>query len=198
MMKQKVLYFAVMLLMTLTAQAQNISVSDVSVATDDMATMEIMLEGGAAFTASGFSIILPTGITFMEKVADDEGRQHSTHQVRTLSGSGNTTKVAVYSLQNSSLSEKGSLMKFRVKTNGNIGTFKGEITGIEFASLTEGLVTKPNITFNFSIKDNTEGILGVYDNDPNKPERIFNLAGQRLYQPQRGVNIINGKRVICK
>lgn len=197
-MKRKVLYSVVMLLVTMAAQAQKISINDMSVTANDMATIDISLEDGSAFTASGFSIVLPTGISFMEKVSEEGERKHSSHQVRTYTNNDNVTKVAVYSLQNSSLPENGSLMKFRVKADGNIGTFKGEIRGIEFSSLTEGLISKPDITFNISVMNNTEGIIEVEANGSGQPQRIFNLAGQRLYKPQRGVNIINGRRVICK
>ena len=49
-----------------------------------------------------------------------------------------------------------------------------------------------------SFADDTDAILSV-DAEGNIVEGpIYNLAGQRLQKPQRGVNIINGKKVIVK
>ena len=33
---------------------------------------------------------------------------------------------------------------------------------------------------------------------PNKPNTIYSISGQRLNAPRQGINIINGKKVICK
>ena len=35
-------------------------------------------------------------------------------------------------------------------------------------------------------------------NEESKGEGIFNLAGQRLGKMQKGINIVNGKKVIVK
>ena len=34
--------------------------------------------------------------------------------------------------------------------------------------------------------------------DNQREPAIFNLSGQKLSQPQRGINIINGKKVVVK
>ena len=38
----------------------------------------------------------------------------------------------------------------------------------------------------------------VEDNRESQVEGIFNLNGQRLDAPQKGINIINGKKVVIK
>ena len=47
----------------------------------------------------------------------------------------------------------------------------------------------------------TEGATGVRTVEKvnaEEAEAIFNLAGQRLQKPQRGINIINGRKVVVK
>ena len=46
--------------------------------------------------------------------------------------------------------------------------------------------------------ENSEiGIKNVYDEQP-KFQGIYNLAGQRLEKMQKGINIVNGKKVLVK
>ena len=52
---------------------------------------------------------------------------------------------------------------------------------------------KEFLTFDFS--DNADGIQTLSDS-PLKGENIYNLAGQRLQKMQKGINIVNGKKVL--
>ena len=52
-------------------------------------------------------------------------------------------------------------------------------------------------TLNFVFNDET-GIREVRTISAEEAAEIFNLAGQRLQKPQRGVNIVNGKKVLVK
>ncbi|MBQ1799688.1 MAG: hypothetical protein II011_02940, partial [Prevotella sp.] len=49
-----------------------------------------------------------------------------------------------------------------------------------------------------TIGGNLSGIVEVRDNEQIKPSPIYNLAGQRIEQPQKGINIQNGKKYIKK
>ena len=50
--------------------------------------------------------------------------------------------------------------------------------------------------FNWSNVDT--GILHLWKEEKHTGTRIFNLAGQRLSKPQKGINIIDGKKVVVK
>lgn len=54
-----------------------------------------------------------------------------------------------------------------------------------------------NERFAIKIGNNTTGVLHIEDNKENKKE-IYNLNGQKLQAPQKGINIINNKKVIVK
>lgn len=49
----------------------------------------------------------------------------------------------------------------------------------------------------FEIEESTTGVVSIRDNH-DKGDNIFNINGQRLEVPQKGFNIINGKKVIVK
>jgi hypothetical protein len=44
--------------------------------------------------------------------------------------------------------------------------------------------------------DDATGIEETLSDSPSKDENIFNIAGQRLQKKQKGINIINGKKVL--
>ena len=54
-----------------------------------------------------------------------------------------------------------------------------------------------NERFAINIGNNTTGVLHIEDNKENKKD-IYNLNGQKLQAPQKGINIINNKKVIVK
>ena len=59
-------------------------------------------------------------------------------------------------------------------------------------------VAKPGVKgFVFAFADQADGIRTL-SNSPLKGENIFNLAGQRIQKMQKGINIVNGKKVVLK
>lgn len=54
-----------------------------------------------------------------------------------------------------------------------------------------------NERFAIKIGNNTTGVLHIEDNKENKKD-IYNLNGQKLQAPQKGINIINNKKAIVK
>ena len=50
----------------------------------------------------------------------------------------------------------------------------------------------------FFISDDAAAVQGIMTDRTVAPTRIFNLRGQRLSQPQKGINIVDGKKVVVK
>lgn len=80
-----------------------------------------------------------------------------------------------------------------VKVNGG-GTVKAGKALLPAKLITEGNSAKA-FTFVF---EGADGIKTVEHVSAEEAAEIFNLAGQRLQKAQRGVNIINGKKVLVK
>ena len=53
---------------------------------------------------------------------------------------------------------------------------------------------------NFNIIEDAEEILGISDigSDTIAADKIFSISGKRLSTPQKGINIINGKKIVIK
>jgi hypothetical protein len=54
-----------------------------------------------------------------------------------------------------------------------------------------------NAKIEFVVDENATGIVSVRD-VCNESENVFNLNGQRLSVPRKGLNIVNGKKVIVR
>lgn len=75
------------------------------------------------------------------------------------------------------------------KADGTIAGFKAYLPASAFNSGAKG------VTFRFADADGIDSI----ENGPLGPNNsIYNLAGQRLSKPAKGVNIVNGKKIIVK
>ena len=109
-------------------------------------------------------------------------------------------------------SAEGNLLKASdgtVKGNGTIyvlakpaGKEVGFYAVQEGTTVAEGKayleIAKPGVKgFVFAFADQADGIRTL-SNSPLKGENIFNLAGQRIQKMQKGINIVNGKKVVLK
>ena len=60
-------------------------------------------------------------------------------------------------------------------------------------------ITFDPVTTNIDVKAEKTGTVGINDvNVAEKTAVIFNMAGQRVAAPVKGINIINGRKVIIK
>lgn len=184
-----------MLVLGMTIQAQTISVDNISVASGESATIGIKLKDGNTCLAAGFTIALPEGIT----LTGDATVGSKNHIVRMNQTGENTTKVAVFSLQNKTFDLKEDVpLMVGVKAEGDKGTYQCKVTGIEFSSLSDWFVSKSDVSFDMSITEDSNGINTISVNQEGKSRKIYSLTGQRLNRLKRGVNIVDGKKVIGK
>lgn len=77
-------------------------------------------------------------------------------------------------------------------TGVNVGQYKGWIT------LTSIDVASSRSANFLSFEDETTGIAGVEMNDDAEQKVVYNLNGQRVANPTKGLYIVNGKKVIMK
>ena len=75
-------------------------------------------------------------------------------------------------------------------SNGNLNGFRA------YFKLKGGAATEAR-SFAMSFDDETDEIKSL-SNSPLKGESIYNLAGQRLQKMYRGINIVNGRKIVIK
>ena len=85
-----------------------------------------------------------------------------------------------------------------VKNTNTFGKVTADVTmatGLAYFSV-EGSNNAREITLDFGSEDTTG--IKIVDNGQKKKDNVFNLAGQLITQPSKGLYIVNGKKVIVK
>ena len=147
--------------------------------------LSLCLDGDADFTAFQFEVELPenTDITAMRV----NGQRKNGHQLLYNKVAANRYRVAVLSLSNSVFKgNEGELLSISID---GLPTDEISVDNILF-------VTKngTGITFNgLSLSGTVTGIANIDANEGNNT--IFDLQGRKLSKVQRGINIVNGRKV---
>lgn len=147
--------------------------------------LSLCLDGDADFTAFQFEVELPenTDITAMRV----NGQRKNDHQLLYNKVAANRYRVAVLSLSNSVFKgNEGELLNISID---GLPTDEISVDNILF-------VTKngTGITFNgLSLSGTVTGIANIDANEGNNT--IFDLQGRKLSKVQRGINIVNGRKV---
>ena len=145
---KKLLSVLVLLISGLSASAQSLSATNVTIESDGIANVDVSMIGVDGFVSSGFVITLPSGFT----ISNSEGVV-SDHELRVNMLKTNTLKAAVYSMNNSAFknSENG-MLSFQVNAEGvKEGVYQGVISHIEFASAEANLTKVSNVSFNIEV-----------------------------------------------
>ena len=150
--------------------------------------LSLYLNGDADFTAFQFDVELPENMNITDIKIN--GQRMNSHQLLYNKVGDNLYRVAALSLSNIIFNgSEGELLK--ISLDGH-ATEEISVSDIHF-------VTKDatDITFdNLSLSEIITGIDNVIINESNNI--IYNLQGRRLSNMQRGVNIVNGKKVVVK
>ena len=169
--------------------ANTTNVTDVfTVSASDESTVTLKSVKGSTFAAGTGVVIKGSGVVTVNSVAGDA--TPSSIGTNYLVGSGNSTAeitaatgIYIFNWDGSDTSSVG----FYKANNGTLGAHKAYLD-------IRGVSAHDFLGFDF---ENTTGIKAVNSNSAINGE-YFNLAGQRVAQPTKGLYIVNGKKVIIK
>lgn len=154
-------------------------------------SLSLVLEGNGRYTAFQLDVLLPDGLDIAKVMLNSQRKQK--HQLLYHKLSNGKYRVVALSTSNSEfLGTKGELLNITID-----GHFKDEIVveNIHFVTVKGGDITFKSVSLN---GDTSTGIINKeYDFD-SKEHHFYNLNGQRVAVPQRGINIIDGKKIIVK
>ena len=90
------------------------------------------------------------------------------------------------------------------KYNGKLGLYQAEGNNVKVAAkykcyltINSPVQSAPKALF-FDENDTVTDITNIFGGENNQRIEIYNLAGQRIHRLQKGVNIVNGKKVIVR
>ena len=170
-MKKNIIISLVILMLSTVVSAQTVVVGDVTVKTNEMASINIVLKGAIAYTAMGFSLELPEN--FMVATEMNNGIMNymvSTNSVfiddhtmiSKMKSNSNTMRVVVYSEKNKPFkSNDDTILTITLKTGGKRGTYQAKLKSLELANGFNNLATLPDVSFSIVV----DGMMGDVNGD---------------------------------
>jgi len=181
-----------------------ISPNPVVIGANDRVDLEFIFESDGEFKGFQMDVTMPEGI----KAELDEGEiicdkgdlfssvKRDDHTVSSSHLESGSDRFICVSMKDKIIpSGKGTVMYVSYESGAmSTGTYKGKISGIEFNTTDNKRVLLDDIEFDIMIVPTKVNGVGSV----KTVKKTFNLAGQQLKTPAKGVNIIDGKKVIVK
>ena len=175
------------------ALAPRKTANDVLTLFGDGSNLSLQMEGAGEYAAFQFDMWLPTEMDMMQVSLNDSRRQG--HQLLyNKVGDGHYRIVALSTSGNVFNGTSGELLSM---TLDDFATDDVRIDNIHFVTARGIDIPFEALGISHIINGITTGISSSQANQGNA-EDVYNLNGQRLTVPRKGLNIIGGKKVIIK
>ena len=201
MNKIKMFITTIAIAFTGNAMAQELSAEKVEIAANGEAELVVKLGGTRTdLTAAQFYLTLPTGIELVEENYEYKaavGADQAGYEVRIEDKS--DSHLVLITRKNSKVPalKLGDVVSITLKAGASVGEgLKAKISGIEFA--VTGTAVEGNADFEVEIAESTTtGINGITA-DQLKNGEVYNIQGQKVNAANKGVYVVNGKKVVVK
>lgn len=176
------------------ANAQTLSVETVEGKVGEQTTMTVSLADAASATALQFNLTLPENVTINESGCA-LGNAATNHTLSVSKMDNGNYLFVLYSMDFTALTD-GTLLTIPVNISNDATTGNGNLNTVRSAKSDAVSQQHQNASFAVNVTDNT-GVEGVKA-DIRKNAIIYNVRGQKLTSPQKGINIIDKRKVIVR
>jgi len=175
------------------ANAQTLSVASVEATAGEQKTLTVSLSDAASATALQFNLSLPANVTINESGCA-LGNASNNHTLSVSRMDNGNYLFVIFSMDITKLSN-GTLLTIpiifandAISGNGNLFTVR---------SSASDAVSHQHQNASFAVNVNTSDIKNIRTSGV-KNGIIYNVRGQKLASPQKGINIIDGQKVLVK
>lgn len=160
----------------------------ISLIANDKGEIMVNLNEDRQFTGMQFDLMLPEGVTLAEDDVECESRKHNCWSIQREDGS---YRILCSSLTNAMLKE-GTILS--LKTNDKVNG----VATISNVVLSDINSTRHKVASAQVSLDDATGIHSIDNEKCTIDNEVYNLAGQRVQKMQKGIYIVNGKKVMNK
>ena len=193
-MYRRILYIVIGLLAFIgNVNAQTVSVASIEATAGEQKTLTVSLSDAASATALQFNLSLPANVTINESGCA-LGSAANNHTLRVSRMDNGNYLFVIFSMDFTKLSN-GTLLTIPVIFANDAASGNGNLFTVR--SSASDAVSHQHQNASFAVNVNTSDIKNIKTNDVKKGI-IYNIRGQKLATPQRGVNIIDGQKVLVK
>ncbi len=182
----------------------SLSIDDFSIEPGEQKIVPVNLcNPGDSFTGCQFDLYLPAGLSIAEEdglpLVDIGCRSNARkHIVSTSPQPDGSLRVVCYSNSNSTFSdEDGEILTITLQADSDMESVTGNMY------LRHITLSRPDVTgvtaddYTVTVQVSTGMDLTTVDNRQDNIQ-VYNLHGQKMQQPRKGINIINGRKVVVK
>lgn len=175
------------------ANAQTLSVASVEATAGEQKTLTVSLSDAASATAMQFNLSLPANVTINESGCA-LGSAASNHTLRVSRMDNGNYLFVIFSMDFKKLGN-GTLLTIPVIFANDATSGNGNLFTVR--SSASDAVSHQNQNATFAVNVNTSDIKNIRTSGV-KNGIIYNVRGQKLASPQKGINIIDGQKVLVK
>ena len=171
-----------------SANAQTLSVASVEATVGEQKTLTVSLSDAASATALQFNLSLPANVTINESGCA-LGSAASNHTLRVSRMDNGNYLFVIFSMDFTKLSN-GTLLTIPVIFANDATSGNGNLFTVR--SSASDAVSYQHQNASFAVNVNTSDIKNIRTSGV-KNGIIYNVRGQKLASPQKGINIIDGQ-----
>jgi len=175
------------------ANAQTLSVASIDATAGEQKTLTVSLSDASSATAMQFNLSLPANVTINESGCALGGAANN-HTLRVNRMDNGNYLFVIFSMDFKKLGN-GTLLTIPVIFANDATSGNGNLFTVR--SSTSDAASHQHKNATFAVNVNTSDIKGIRTNGV-KNGIIYNLRGQKLVSPKKGINIIDGQKVLVK
>jgi hypothetical protein len=176
-----------------SANAQTLSVASIDATAGEQRTLTVKLSDAASATALQFNLSLPANVTINESGCA-LGSAANNHTLRVNRMDNGNYLFVIFSMDFKKLGN-GTLLTIPVIFANDAASGNGHLFTVRSSASDAVSHQQQNATF--AVNVNPTDIKSIRTNGV-KNGIIYNVRGQKLASPQKGINIIDGQKVLVK
>jgi hypothetical protein len=180
-----------------------LSIDALTIKPGETKTVTVNLTNTESIQGLQCNVKLPQGLSFATKasgkidISNDANRGDGFTLSSSLQEDGSLTVATLNFEGDAYVGKTGTVFTFKVKASEDMSAGVYEIL-IHDIVLSSGVAIKPSdATGMVTVVGSSSGLQQI-DADSNQSDSIYNLNGQRVNNPSRGIYIVNGRKVIVK
>ncbi len=180
-----------------------ITVNPVKVAQGDCAEVEIVLNSETEYKGFQLDLSTPYDVDVVKdekgSISSEAGTQVENFTVSSNKLSSGTCRFVVLSFEGANFSGNGTILKVKCQADETLtpGEYKGVVSGIKLSTADFKTVQLDDIEFTVTVVEPVPDGIGFLVGDADA-DGIYNIQGQKTGRPVKGLNILNGIKVLVK
>lgn len=179
----------VLAMITANSRAQSLSVSNIEAQTGEETELVVSLAEGTSMTALQFNLALPEGVS-LSKGGVTLGAATNGHTLNVETLDNGDHLFVLYSMDLNPFKD-GELLRIPVKMGSTATSTNGTLYTIRTATANAVSHTCNDVSWEMTTNIN-------HVSSPKTIKSTYNLAGQKTDDMQKGINIVDGKKLMVK